>query len=51
MAILESLPDSTDNNASPESDHGGELPMEASQERDHVSRIAVVDEMAEVQSI
>ena len=51
MAILESLPDSTDNNANLESDHGEELPMETSQEMDHASRIAVVDGMAEVQSM
>ena len=51
MAILEILPDSTDNNANLESDHGGELPMETSQEMDHASRIAVVDGMAEVQSM
>ena len=51
MAILESLPDSTDNNANLESDHGEELPMETSQEMEHASRIAVVDGKAEVQSI
>ena len=48
MVIPESLPDSTDNNANLESDHGGELSMETSQEMDHASRIAVVDGMAEV---
>ena len=51
MAILESLPDSTDNNANLECDHGEELPMETSQEMDHASRIAVVDGMGEVQSM
>ena len=48
MVIPESLPD---NNANLESDHGGELSMETSQEMDHASRIAVVDGMAEVQSM
>ena len=48
MAIPERLPDSTDNNANLESDHGGELSMETSQEMDHASLIAVVDGMAEV---
>ena len=49
MAILESLPDSTDVDADLDSDHGGELPMEISQEMDNASRMAVVDGMAEVQ--
>ena len=30
MAILESLPDSTDDDADIDSDHGGELPIETS---------------------
>ena len=47
----ESLPDSTDDDADPESDHGEELPIETSQEMDHASRMAVVDGMSEVQLI
>ena len=45
----ESLPDCTDDDADPESDHGEELPIETSQEMDDASRMAVVDGMSEVQ--
>ena len=48
MAMLECLPDSTDN-ADLESGHAGELSMENSHEMDHAS--PVVDEMAKVQSM
>ena len=44
-------PESTDDDADPESDHGEELPIETSQEMDHASQMAVVDGMSEVQLI
>jgi hypothetical protein len=51
MAILESLPHSIDTGADTGTAHDRELPMETSQEMDQVLRVAVVDGMAEVQSM